>query len=84
MKKFLALLLVLALALSCVACGANGGGGGGKGKQEGIKIGVSIWSSTDTLGSQCKTMLDAAAKALGVELIYVDQAHISEKVTASA
>lgn len=83
MKKFLALLLVLALALSCVACGANGGGGGGKGKQEGIKIGVSIWSSTDTLGSQCKTMLDAAAKALGVELIYVDQAHISEKVTAS-
>ena len=28
-------------------------------------------------------MLDAAADALGVELTYVDQAHISERVTAS-
>lgn len=58
-------------------------GGTEKGKQEKIKIGVSIWSSTDTLGSQCKMILDAAAKALGVELVYVDQNHISEKVTAS-
>ena len=33
-----------------------------------ILIGVSIWSSTDTLGSQCKRILDAAAKALGVNL----------------
>ena len=31
-----------------------------------IKIGVSIWSSTDVLGSQCKLILDAAAEALGV------------------
>jgi len=61
----------------------GGEGGASGGKQEGIKIGVSIWSSTDTLGSQCKTILDAAAKALGVELTYVDQGHISEKVTAS-
>ena len=49
-----------------------------------IKIGVSIWSSTDVLGSQCKTILDTAAKALGdVQLQYVDQGHVSEKVTAS-
>ena len=32
---------------------------------EDIKIGVSIWSSTDVLGSQCKRILDAAADALG-------------------
>lgn len=51
---------------------------------EAIKIGVSIWSSTDTLGSQCKRILDAAADALGIELMYVDQGHISEQVTASA
>jgi family. len=71
--------------------GAKGGtvtdtGGQGSaetGKKDKIKIGVSIWSSTDTLGSQCKMILDAAAKALGVELVYVDQNHISEKVTAS-
>ena len=44
-----------------------------------IKIGVSIWSSTDVLGSQCKLILDAAADALQ----YVDQGHVSEKVTAS-
>mgnify|MGYP002237652299 FL=1 len=29
-----------------------------------IKIGVSIWSSTDVLGSQCKLIIDEAAKAL--------------------
>ncbi len=49
-----------------------------------ILIGVSIWSSTDTLGSQCKRILDAAAKALGIKVMYVDQGHISEQVTASA
>ena len=48
-----------------------------------IKIGVSIWSSTDVLGSQCTLSLDAAADALGVEVQYVDQGHVSEKVTAS-
>ena len=51
--------------------------------EEPIKIGVSIWSSTDVLGSQCKKILDAAAEALGVEVQYVDQGHVSEKVTAS-
>ncbi len=50
---------------------------------EDIKIGVSIWSSTDVLGSQCKLILDEAAKALGVQVQYVDQGHVSEKVTAS-
>lgn len=48
-----------------------------------IKIGVSIWSSTDVLGSDSKRMLDAAADALDVELQYVDQGHVSERVTAS-
>ena len=48
-----------------------------------IKIGVSIWSSTDVLGSQCKLILDEAADALGVQVQYVDQGHVSEKVTAS-
>ena len=52
-------------------------------KNEDIKIGVSIWSSTDVLGSQCKRILDAAADALGVQVQYVDQGHVSEKVTAS-
>ncbi len=52
---------------------------------EDIQIGVSIWSSTDTLGSQVKIIVDAAAEALGLPApIYVDQGHISEQVTASA
>ena len=50
---------------------------------EKVKIGVSIWSSTDVLGSQCKLILDAAAEALDVDIQYVDQGHVSEKVTAS-
>jgi ribose transport system substrate-binding protein len=48
-----------------------------------ILIGVSIWSSTDALGSQCKQIIDAAADALGVKTMYVDQGHVSEQVTAS-
>lgn len=74
MKRFVSVVLVLVLACS-VAFAAGG---------KKPLIGVSIWSSTDTLGSQCKRILDAAAKALGVDIMYVDQAHISEKVTASA
>lgn len=58
-------------------------GGGKEIANEDIKIGISIWSSTDVLGSQCKRILDAAAEALGVQIQYVDQAHVSEKVTAS-
>ena len=75
MKKILA--LVLALSMLCglmVTAHAD----------DKIKIGVSIWSSTDTLGSECKRLIDAAAAALDVDVQWVDQAHISEQVTASA
>ena len=45
-----------------------------------ITIGVSIWSSTDVLGSQSKKIIDKAADALGVNVMYVDQGHVSEPV----
>ena len=51
--------------------------------EDDITIGVSIWSSTDVLGSQCKKIIDKAADALGVNVMYVDQGHVSEQVTAS-
>ena len=76
MKKILALVLVLTLMLSLSVPAFAA--------EDKIKIGISIWSSTDTLGSECKRMIDAAAEALGVETQWVDQAHISEQVTASA
>lgn len=93
-KKMVALALALAMLFTLGACGksesttspaASGEASasaeaGGKGD---ITIGVSIWSSTDVLGSQCKRILDAAADALGIKLMYVDQGHVSEKVTAS-
>ena len=75
MKKIIA--LVLALTMLCglmVTAHAD----------DKIKIGISIWSSTDTLGSEVKRLIDAAADALGVETAWVDQGHISEQVTASA
>ena len=50
---------------------------------DGIKIDISIWSSTDVLGSQCYQIVEQAAKALGVETQWVDQGHVSEQVTAS-
>ena len=69
-----------ALLFNLAACGSEKDAGSAK---KDIKIGVSIWSSTDTLGKPSKDMIDAAAEALGVEVMYVDQAHISEQVTAS-
>lgn len=47
-----------------------------------ITIGVSIWGTSDSLGSSCKAMLDAAAETLGVTLIYDEQEHVSEQVVA--
>lgn len=80
LSMILCLLLVMGMVTGCGGAGTDSGGSNGGDK---IKIGVSIWSSTDTLGSQCKQIIDAAADALGVEVMYVDQGHVSEQVTAS-
>lgn len=95
-KKIVAVGMVAAMAFPLAACG-NGTGNTDTSKSsvagdtkeaktidnKDIKIGVSIWSSTDVLGSQCKRILDEAADALGVQIQYVDQGHVSEKVTSS-
>ena len=85
-KKILSVVLSLVMVLvMCAGCGSSTGTAGSAAGDSGdqIKIGVSIWSSTDVLGSQCKLIIDEAAKALGVDVQYVDQGHVSEKVTAS-
>ncbi len=81
-RKFLAIFLILAATMSFSACGSSTSSTSSKSTKQ-IKIGVSIWSSTDVLGSQSKKMLDAAGKALGVKLVYVDQGHESAAVTDS-
>ena len=84
-KKVTAATMAATMVVGLAACGGSGSGSSDKSasKSGKIKIGVSIWSSTDVLGSQCKKILDEAAKALDVEVQYVDQGHVSEKVTAS-
>ena len=83
MKKIICVLTcVLMFTLMLVGCG-GGDKQAAKSADGKIKIGVAIWSSTDVLGSQCKRIIDAAADALNVEVQYVDQGHVSEKVTAS-
>ncbi len=97
-KKILAVSLAAVMSASLAACGSspapaaeapaadNGAAApaaAAPAADGDIKIGVSIWSSTDVLGSQCKRILDEAAKALGVQVQYVDQGHVSEQVTAS-
>lgn len=79
----LCVLLVITLLAACGGTEETPPDSAGSAAAEDILIGVSIWSSTDTLGSQCKRIIDAAAEALGVEVMYVDQGHISEQVTAS-
>jgi len=96
MKRVVTLLMVLMLVFGAAACGAgeeavessNGTVAEGASAEvtevpDDILIGVSIWSSTDALGSQCKQIIDAAADSLGVDVMYVDQGHVSEQVTAS-
>ena len=98
-KKVLAVALGATMVASMVGCGGAPAAGSSAAKSSAaagssaaaaapsggkVKIGVSIWSSTDVLGSQCKKIIDEAAKALGdVGVQYVDQGHVSEKVTAS-
>ena len=85
MRKFLSMLVAVAvLGMALVSCSKKQAGSASSTEDKKIKIGVSIWSSTDTLGSQCKRIVDAAAKALDVQVMYVDQGHISENVTSSA
>ena len=62
---------------------SNGGGSGEGGSGDKIKIGVSIWSSTDALGKLSVDIIKKAADILGVEISTVDQGHVSEQVTAS-
>ncbi|MCD8082245.1 MAG: sugar ABC transporter substrate-binding protein [Clostridiales bacterium] len=95
-RKLISLLLAASMVVSMTACGgstASSSSGSSSGSADsgsteaaadsGLKIGVSIWSSTDVLGSQSKAIIDKAAKALGVEVAYVDQGHVSEQVTSS-
>ena len=82
-KKVTAATMAATMVVGLAACGGSGSSDKSASKSDKIKIGVSIWSSTDVLGSQCKKILDEAAKALDVEVQYVDQGHVSEKVTAS-
>lgn len=83
-RKSLSIILCLVLAITMfTGCGTKDATDDGNASRDKIKIGVSIWSSTDTLGSQCKKIIDAAAKAVGAEVMYVDQGHVSEQVTAS-
>jgi ribose transport system substrate-binding protein len=85
-RKSLSIILCLVLAITMfTGCGGakDAAGDDSSASADKIKIGVSIWSSTDTLGSQCKKIIDAAAEAVGAEVMYVDQGHVSEQVTAS-
>ena len=65
-KKVTAATMAATMVVGLAACGGSGSGSSDKSasKSGKIKIGVSIWSSTDVLGSQCKKILDEAAKAL--------------------
>lgn len=65
----------------CSGSGSSDGGSSASG--DSVKIGVSIWSSTDALGKLSVEIIKKAADILGVEVITKDQGHVSEQVTAS-
>lgn len=84
MKRSIAILTALVWMFAMVGCSFAGAGGetaktagptdaheadssSNTGKDR-IKIGVSIWSYTDALGTDCYNMLTAAAQALDIDL----------------
>lgn len=73
----------LAGLAGCSGDGGSSSSDGGSSDGEKIKIGVSIWSSTDALGKLSVDIIKKAADILGVEITTVDQGHVSEQVTAS-
>lgn len=79
--KYAGLMGGLAGVAGLAGCNASDGGSGTGGEK--IKIGVSIWSSTDALGKLSVDIIKKAADILGVEISTVDQGHVSEQVTAS-
>ncbi len=88
-RDFLKLSAVTCAGLGAAAllggCDTSGGSGSGGGEApSGVKIGISIWSSTDALGKLSVDICETAAGILGVETTTVDQGHVSEQVTASA
>ena len=91
MKRAAALATAAMMTIGMVGCGGTAGSAGGDAGGAGsaaaggsdITIGISIWSSTDVLGSQCYKIVEKAASALGVKTQWVDQGHVSEQVTAS-
>lgn len=72
------------LGAASVLAACSGGSGSSDASGRDVKIGVSIWSSTDALGSLSVDIVKKAASILGVETTVVDQGHVSEQVTASA
>ena len=87
-KKGISLLLCICMiAMLLSGCGASDAvqdAAAAQAREDGqIKIGVSIWSAGDVLGSKCKEMIDFAADALGVTVEYVEQGHVSDQVTDS-
>lgn len=82
LKKVMALILASALAIGMLAgCGSSGQASSAEEKKEEskaeesapsgkIKVGVIIWSVEDAVTSSVKRLLDHAAEALDVELIY--------------
>lgn len=99
MKKIVVLTLVVAMLMvafvGCAAPAPAGDATATDNTKEGepvsteaassddITIGVSIWGTSDPLGNQVKTMLDAAGEALGVKLVYIEHSLKSEEVVAS-
>lgn len=73
LTKIIALLLTLAM-LACFAASCGG-------SDEQTTIGVVIWSTDDGLGADAKEAIDAAAKALGVNVLYRTGSYDAEAQT---
>ena len=82
-KRIVSVFMCIVLSVGLLS-GCGGDEGSVSDDEDKIKIGVSIWSLTDSLGVQCKRILDRVQEVLGdVVIEYVETSHVSENVKAS-
>ncbi|MCR5097512.1 MAG: hypothetical protein K6B14_01035 [Lachnospiraceae bacterium] len=71
-KKLISIMCVVGLTFSLFGCAPAEKAGVKKDEGDRVTIGVSIWNTTDLLGSRTKRIIDATADALDVDVIYCE------------
>ena len=86
-RKYLTLILCALFILTVPVSAEENEAGGAEqteAQEEVLRIGVSMWKTTDPAGAVCKRILDDTARSLGVKIIYGEHGRNSLKAAQTA